>query len=70
MVVANSQLKGVTISNAAICAGAVDENGFELVDETIRPLPTSHRYLPPPTTTPGTLSQRMNEEIVYTFQCT
>lgn len=68
MVVANSQLKGVTISNAAICAGAVALHGFELVDETIRPLPPRHRYLPPPATTSGTLAQRMNEEIVYTFQ--
>jgi len=68
MVVANSQLKGVTISNAAICAGAAERHSFEMVDETIRPLPARHRYLPPPATTPGTLSQRMNEEIVYTFQ--
>lgn len=68
MVVANSQLKGVTISNAAICAGAVERYGFEMVDETIRPLPARHRYLPPPATTSSTLSQRMNEEIVYTFR--
>lgn len=68
MVVANSQLKGVTISNATICAGAVERHGFKVVDETIRPLPAMHRYLPPPSTTSGTLSQRMNEEIVYTFQ--
>lgn len=68
MVVANSQLKSVTISNAAICAGAVERHGFEVVEETIRPLPARHRYLPPPTTTSSTLSQRMNEEIVYTFR--
>lgn len=68
MVVANSQLKGVNISNAAICEGAVKRHGFKMVDETIRPLPARHRYLPPPATTSGTLSQRMHEEIVYTFQ--
>lgn len=68
MVVANSQLKGVTISNAAICKGAVRRHGFEVVDERVRPLPARHRYLPPPATTSGTLSQRMHEEIVYTFQ--
>lgn len=68
MVVANSQLKGVPISNAAICAGAVERHGFEMVDETTRPLPARHRYLPPPSTTSSTLSQRMNEEIVYTFR--
>ena len=68
MVVANSQLKGVAISNATICAGAVARHGFEVVDETVRLLPARHRYLPPPATTSGTLSQRMNEEIVYTFR--
>lgn len=68
MVVANSQLKGVTISNAAICAGAAERNGFELKEETVRPLPGRHRYLPPPAATSGTLAQRMNDEIVYTFK--
>lgn len=68
LVVANSQLKGVAISNAAICTGAAERHGFKVVDETVRPLPTRHRYLPPPTTTSSTLSQRMNEEIVYTFE--
>jgi hypothetical protein len=68
MVVANSQLKGVSISNAAICAGAVQRHGFQVVDETVRPLPARHRYLPPPKATSGSLAQRMNEEIVYTFR--
>jgi hypothetical protein len=67
-VVANSQLKGVPISNAAICASAVTRHGFKLTEETVRPLPARHRYLPPPTATSGTLAQRMNEEIVYTFK--
>lgn len=70
MVVANSQIKGVAISNATICEVSVVRHGFELVDETIRPLPAQHRYLPPPKATSGTLSQRMNEEIVYTFRRT
>lgn len=68
MVVANSQLKGVNISNAAICERAAKRHGFKVIDETIRPLPARHRYLPPPKTTAGTLSQRMHEEIVFTFQ--
>jgi DNA methylase len=67
MVVANSQVKGVAISNAAICEGVVQRHGFDLVDETTRPLPARHRYLPPPAATSGTLAQRMNDEIVYTF---
>lgn len=68
MVVANSQLRGVTISNAAICAGAAARHGIELIDEKVRPLPARHRYLPPPAASSGTLSQRMNDEIVYTFR--
>lgn len=68
MVVANSQVKGVTVSNAAICAGSAARHGFELVDEAVRPLPARHRYLPPPAASSGTLSQRMNEEIVHTFR--
>jgi hypothetical protein len=68
MVVANSQIKGVTISNAAICAGVAERHGFDLVDETVRALPSRHRYLPPPKATSGMLAQRMNEEIVYTFR--
>ncbi len=68
MVVANSQLKGVRISNAGMCASAAARHGFEMVDETVRPLPARHRYLPPPSASSGTLSQRMNEEIIYTFQ--
>lgn len=70
MVVADSQLAGVPISNAAICAGAARRYGFKLIEETVRPLPARHRYLPPPTTSTGTLSQRMKEEIVFTFRRT
>lgn len=68
MVVANSQIKGVTISNAAVCVGVAERHGFKLVSETVRPLPARHRYLPPPKATSGMLAQRMNEEIVYTFR--
>jgi adenine-specific DNA methylase len=70
MVVANSQLKGVPISNATICRRTVDRNGFELVEKKPRPLPAQHRYLPPPTNTSGTLATRMKEEIVFTFERT
>ncbi len=68
MVVADSQLKGVPISNADICAGAASHNGFELVTRDERALPAQHRYLPPPTSTSGTLATRMKEEIVFTFR--
>jgi SAM-dependent methyltransferase len=70
VVVADSQLKGVPISNAEICAGAATLNGFELIDRDTRPLPAQHRYLPPPTASTGTLATRMKHEIIFTFRRT
>jgi SAM-dependent methyltransferase len=67
MVVADSQLKGVPISNAAICAGAATNNGFRLLTRDERVLPAQHRYLPPPTASTGTLATRMKHEIIFTF---
>jgi hypothetical protein len=67
MVVADSQLRGVPISNAEICAGAATNNGFTLVTRDERVLPAQHRYLPPPTTSTGTLATRMKHEIIFTF---
>lgn len=68
LVVADSQLKGVPIENTAICALAAQRHGFGVVDRQIRPLPTRHRYLPPPSATPGALSQRMKEEVILTLR--
>ena len=66
-VVADSQLGGVPVSNSGICTTTAQQHGFELLETTIRPLPTRHRYLPPPTSTSSTLSKRMKEEVVLTF---
>lgn len=68
MVVADSQLKGVPISNADICAGAATSHGFQMIERTERQLPSQHRYLPPPTTSTGTLATRMKHEIIFTFR--
>jgi tRNA G10 N-methylase Trm11 len=68
MVVADSQLKGVPIANAEICAGAARKNGFTFVARDERLLPSQHRYLPPPTTSTGTLATRMKHEIIFTFK--
>jgi hypothetical protein len=70
VVVADSQLKGVPISNAAICAGAATRHGFEMVERAERELPSQHRYLPPPSTSTGTLATRMKHEIIFTFRRT
>lgn len=68
LVVADSQLKGVPISNADICAGAARLNGFRLDKRDERVLPAQHRYLPPPTSATGTLATRMKHEIIFTFK--
>lgn len=68
LVVADSQLKGVPISNAEICAGAAKKNGFKLLNRDERVLPTQHRYLPPPTASTGTLATRMKHEVIFTFR--
>lgn len=68
VVVADSQLNGVPISNAGICGGAAANNGFKLVARDERALPAQHRYLPPPTTSTGTLATRMKHEVIFTFE--
>jgi DNA modification methylase len=67
-VVADSQLKGVPVENSALCRLAAEKHGFDLRQEDLRPLPAQHRYLPPPDADRSTLSGRMREEAVLTFQ--
>ena len=68
LVIADSQLKGVPIGNAAICETAGRRHGFDVVDRQLRNIPAHHRYLPPPSTALGALSQRMKEEVVLTLR--
>jgi hypothetical protein len=66
-VVADSQLGGITIENSSVCSVAARSHGFEMLKRQRRPIPAHHRYLPPPSNDGGALSQRMREEIIYTF---
>jgi len=66
-VMADSQLRGVKVSNSDICKRAAKRHGFELVNESVRALPSNSRYLPPPEKDAGTLASRMKEESVLTF---
>jgi DNA modification methylase len=68
VVVADSQLRGIPVENAAICTSTAKRHGFEVIARALRPLPTRHRYLPPPSTTTGAMSQRMKEEVIFTFR--
>jgi DNA modification methylase len=67
-VVADSQVRGVPVPNSALCRVAAMRHGFEFEEGVLRPLPTKHRYLPPPESGPSTLSARMREEAVLTFR--
>ena len=69
-VVADSQLKGVSVSNSSLCRIIAQQNGFIFKESVLRPLPAHHRYLPPPGSGSSTLSVRMREEVVLTFQRT
>jgi hypothetical protein len=68
LVVADSQLTGVSIENSAICNVASRGHGFKLKQRQRRPIPAHHRYLPPPNDAAGALSQRMREEVIFTFE--
>jgi DNA modification methylase len=67
-VVADSQLRGVPVSNSEICRTAAEGWGFRMVEEARRTLPPQHRYLPPPDEGHGSLNVRMKEERVLTFR--
>jgi DNA modification methylase len=68
LVVGNSQLKRVAISNARINIAAAKMVGFKLVRKRDRALCTSSRYLPPPSSSgSGSLSRRMRTETLLTF---
>jgi len=69
-VVADSQLGGIPIENSSVCSVAAGSHGFEMLKRQRRPIPAHHRYLPPPGNDGGALSQRMREEIIFTFRRT
>jgi SAM-dependent methyltransferase len=68
IVVADSQLAGVPVSNSGICAAALAHHGFVLAEKQVRQIPARHRYLPPPDASLSSLAKRMKEEVVYTFR--
>jgi SAM-dependent methyltransferase len=70
LVVADSQFSGVPIENSSVCRLAASRHGFTLKRRQVRPLASHHRYLPPPGSAVGSLSQRMREEVILTFSKT
>jgi hypothetical protein len=69
LVVGNSSIRGVFLSNDAVITAAAAEAGLRLVERQERPLPPSKRYLPPPERIAvGDLGRRMRTEVVLTFK--
>jgi DNA modification methylase len=68
LVVGNSRLKNVQISNARINITAARMVGFKFAGQEERTLPKSSRYLPPPSTARSlSLSRRMRTESLLSF---
>jgi hypothetical protein len=68
LVVGNSRLKGVAISNAAVAVAAAEGAGLRLRGSIERELPPANRYLPPPSDREDpALAKRMRTETVLAF---
>lgn len=67
LVVGNSCLQKVFISNAGGIKRAASQAGLKLVSSTERELPDSKRYLPMPSKRGAALGKRMRTETILTF---
>ena len=67
LVVGNSTLKGVYISNSEIFRQAGTFSGLNCINERIREIPVNQRYLPVPDNQASSLGKRMKEEVIMTF---
>lgn len=66
-VIGNSTIRGVFVNNAELLIRAASEVGLRCVDERVRELPQTSRYLPLPQPGDGVLSRRIREEVVLRF---
>jgi tRNA G10 N-methylase Trm11 len=67
VVVGDSMIQGVFIRNSEIIVKSAERAGFNLVDHRTRLLPSSSRYMPPPSEVTGSMSKRMRSEVVLQF---
>lgn len=67
VVVGNSNIAGVTVSNADINHVSATHAGFTLTNRFDRALPSQSRYLPTPKGDKNALGRRMRTETVLTF---
>jgi DNA modification methylase len=68
LVVGNSCLKDVFITNSAGVKKAATAAGLRFLNETIRELPSNNRYLPMPKESDSALGKRMRTESILTFK--
>jgi hypothetical protein len=67
-VVGNSRLRGVFIRNTEIIKRCAKTHGLKLINSRKRTIPSSKRYLPPPSVAAQSgISSRMLEEVILTF---
>lgn len=64
LVVGNCAMRGVYIQNAEIVKWAMEQNGMEVVSESVREIPDNRRYLPPPPSAETTEPTRLRQEVV------
>ena len=67
LVVGNSCLKGVPISNADISIAAAKRAGLEPIGRSERALAVAHRYLPLSASKSGSLARRIHTETLLSF---
>ena len=70
LVVGDSRINDVFISNSIIIKKAAALNNLTMIERTTRPLPMSSRYLPPPMSTDSAMSKRMRSEVIMRFKRT
>ncbi|HEU4647909.1 MAG TPA: hypothetical protein VFS33_02535 [Gemmatimonadales bacterium] len=70
MVVGDSNLHKIFVSNSGAITSLGKHHGLELVSRRSRPLPTGRRYLPPPGTlrSGSLLEARMREEVILSLR--
>ena len=67
-VVGNSTLQGIYVENTMIVNNGASLFGLELVNEIMREIPETRRYLPPPTSEKvSTFKSRMRTESILTY---
>jgi len=70
VVLADSTIRSLPVPTSQIAISLASKHGFTLVDDVSRPLPTQHRYLPPPESQSSSFSSRMKLERILTFSAT